>query len=194
MVYAAVAISWRPVSEEMLKNSHIKHFPRYLILKGFFQFLLLGVALNLREEYPATYMAVFIGFCTVWTVYVWVTCPSNYSRFNMWIRLLMTGVLWHCLALLVMDWTGDSNAALATQLVGWGVIACIGVVVQWKRYPSCLLREKAGDIAKLFRFQLGNQVQAGDLTIKSLDYVRDYEPSDQHGADSIDVHNRQALR
>ena len=89
----------------------------------------------------------------------------------MWQRLLNIGIALHGLILVSSQLVKNTVAFLVTQGLVVGMIAGVGILLQWKRYPSLLTRKPGQDISILFRFQLGNKVKAAELEEHKLDYM-----------------------
>ena len=108
----------------------------------------------------------------IWTGLGLVLRTSNYPRLNMWQLLMNIGVVLHGMIVVASSFTDHTIGFVVAQglvVVGLGGI---GLYLQWKHYPSMLVKEPNQDIGILFRFGLGKKVKASDLREHKLDLAK----------------------
>ena len=96
--------------------------------------------------------------------------------------MLTLGLAFHQPLFLIELNYGSGIGLFVAHAVICVAIGAVGLILQIKKYPSLLDKKPDSDIAKLFRFLLGNRVAASDLTRHQLDLYRISESVSSHPA------------
>ena len=153
LLYAPLAILFRPLWQTLDTELHIKTYPRFILIKTIFQLLLVALY---KAILPVSTLIHSISYLLLMAVF-WVLtlkCPGfNYKRVTHWQRLSVLGVLW----LGVVSVLGQHVSFMGTHwvvfvLVGWCAVVTVGLVWMWLKYPCLLIKPKGVDTQELFKF------------------------------------------
>ena len=170
--YSSMAITFRPMSDSIMDYANIKALPIYLHLKGILQMGLVVLSFHLKTDYEQVYAVVHFIVIMVWTIVVFLIEPYNYSRLNMWQRVILVGVSFHQLLIVIHVYLKPNSwVFVVLQLLIIAVSVLIGVYLQVKHCPSLLYKTQGRDYKKLLKFAFTNKISVKELTGHRLDYV-----------------------
>ena len=120
------------------------------------------VAKSDREIHGFLYLILMLGYIAL----NWRIKAFNYPRIWMWHFLSLFAVIWISL-LALMDLLYEEHTAFVIWLfVGWVVLITVGIVCQYRYFPSFLYTRKHHDLPGLlkFAFQKGSAEDADRIT------------------------------
>lgn len=156
VLYVPTAVFCRPLWQEFQPALHVKTSPGFLMLKTMYQVTLIVLSKTVKRIWPFAHSVVYTGVSLCFTGLVIWKKPFNYARPNLWQVVLMAGIVWLGLLSCIsagLDHIGNL-VLVALLLSGWGLLLSIGVIVQFRRFPSQLHRRRGRDVTLLFKFQL----------------------------------------
>ncbi|CAG9316649.1 unnamed protein product [Blepharisma stoltei] len=175
--YEPLAVFCRPLWQELESNLHVKSLPLYLMSKTVIQVILVVMHKTLKRSNEIAHGCVFTVLIILYTGFIWKFKAYNYGRFNWWQQLSLIGVAWITLLSTACAIDGNSSFPyLPLILSGWFLIVVVGLIVQRKKYPSLLYRQKVKDTSTLFKFAFSfgkkSQVLHSKITPQKLNLYK----------------------
>ncbi|CAG9319080.1 unnamed protein product [Blepharisma stoltei] len=169
--YCPLAVFCRPLWQELQHLLHVKTTPLFLMVKTIVQLILIVLNKTLKRATGLGHGIVFTVAMVCYVAFIYKFKPYNYPRFSWWQILVMIGVAWLAFLSTVCIGLGYGSLIFLIVLIfGWVLIACIGVYVQKRKYPSMLYRKKGQTVTDLFKFTFGKN---STFTLKKI--VPNYE-------------------
>ncbi|CAG9332931.1 unnamed protein product [Blepharisma stoltei] len=153
IAYEPLAVFCRPLWQELQPLLHVKAVPLFLMVKTIVQMTLIVMNKTVKRAQNNLHGALFIAVMGFYIIFLFKFKPYNYPRFSWWQTLVSIAVVWLAFLSIIAQNGGDDPLILTSILIlGFIVIAIIGVYVQHKKYPSLLFRKKGQDASNLFKF------------------------------------------
>ncbi|CAG9319094.1 unnamed protein product [Blepharisma stoltei] len=153
ILYEPLAVFCRPLWQELQPMLHVKAVPLFLMVKTIVQVILIVINKTVKRSEEIAHGILFIAVMIFYILFIFKFKPYNYQRFSWWQGLSLIGVCWLAILSTIGLIANEGYIPLLTILIiGWLIIAIIGLYVQKKRYPSLLFRKKGKDTSTLFKF------------------------------------------
>ncbi|CAG9309795.1 unnamed protein product [Blepharisma stoltei] len=174
VTYIPLSINFRYFHQNINDYINIKMKPIFILEKAIFQVIIVSMNKTLK-----IYDESLHGLCCIILISIMILLsfkqrPYNYIRMNIWLIISYFGILWSFI-LSSLYWYTKFEALMMWTLLQYSVwfwLIIIGVLIQFKFFPSLLLTEKAADISIFFRFSIGSKISAIEIN-KMLKEIRD---------------------
>jgi len=124
------------------------------MVKTAFQVFLILLNKTVKRAQDITHGVLFTLIVICFGIFGFKYQSFNYSRFTWWHFLTLIAVSWSSIITTINIVFHKSTNPLWISLlvIGWLIIAIVGLYVQKKKYPSMLYRKSAKDTSTLFKF------------------------------------------
>lgn len=184
LAYLPFALFLRPLWQELENEVNIHSNSATLIIKGIIQVLVVIFNRTVKKYSEALHGISIIIIFILYSLMMMKVKPYNYLRTVMWKQLSHAALVWSCLNASIYWYTRVEPYVWTSLIViGWILIAGLGLVYQKYKYPSLLISEKPLDISALVKFTFSKRVKIESLPIKrmsSVNFVKsmNYEVND----------------
>ncbi|CAG9330180.1 unnamed protein product [Blepharisma stoltei] len=153
ILYEPLAISCRPLWQEMQNLAHVKSIPLHLMEKTIIQVIFIVLNKTIKRIQRLAHGLIFTIVMLCFAIFTLKYKAYNYERFSWWLSLSLFGVSWGSFLATIDNELGDGSFFwILLLIIGWSILICIGVIVQRVKYPSLLYRPQKINTEKLYHF------------------------------------------
>lgn len=120
--------------------------------KSCVQVVLIAFAKTLGRVQKLTHGIVFIIVMVVFTLSNMKVPSFNYPRVRMWHVISLVSVCWLSVLTVCDLYTDEHLAYVVLLIIGFGVLALLGLYLMMKKYPAMLYRQKNEAYADILSF------------------------------------------